>query len=291
MRHVIIFVHGIGEQVTACPEGFSEAVRSAFAASVHRRAGTPPPDDALVWDDVYWADVTQPDQEGLKRRLGIHGRLREFLVGSLGDVVAYSTLPYPPDKYGAIQERFTQAVERAGQLAQEGTEVWLTVIAHSLGTVIASDGIYNLQKSGQFPERMVFGNFFTLGSPIALYGLRYGLDRFTKPLRPKVWINAAFPQDLIGYPLKPLNDAYAEAVTEDLRLTPGGGTCWGRAVEQAVLACIPYLGALLSHSWYFTDRRVIGRIADTLAEQWYNGRQGSQAQGNSAEATEPRRPR
>jgi len=73
----------------------------------------------------------------------------------------------------------------------------LTVIAHSLGSVITSDGLYDLTKNNALPPNLTLDRFFTMGSPIALYGLRYGLANFVRPIRPKLWINFFYPQDLL----------------------------------------------------------------------------------------------
>jgi hypothetical protein len=267
--HCVLFVHGVGEQTPLAPDAFFTRIRRACQRELLRRGGGETQDHALVFEHAYWADITQPDQDALRRRLDVRGRIRRFLIGHMGDVVAYSKLPYPPDKYGEIHERFARSITRLSHAVQRAGSPWarVTVIAHSLGTVIAFDGMYNLQQAGTFPANLRFTNLFTLGSPIALFGLRYGLDRFTKPLRPKVWVNFSYPQDIIGYHLKPLNDAYAEAVTGEVVLLPSESANPFLGVVRMFTARVPGVGAMLAHSWYFTDPHVIGRIARTIAEQ------------------------
>lgn len=269
MRHGVLFVHGVGEQAPRLP-AFEQGIRRAFAQECARQGKPAPGDEGLTWDYVDWADVTQPDQNTLEQRLGMRGMLRMFLVGHMGDVVAYSKLPYPPDKHGEVQRRFADAVHRVSRAVQQAGVpwAWLTVIAHSLGTVIASDGIYDLEKTRAFPANLRLTNLFTLGSPIALFGLRYGLANFTKPIHPPVWVNFSYPQDVIGYPLKPLNDAYAQAVTEDVLLLPSESADGLKGLGRMFTARLPGVGAVLSHSWYFTDPHVIRRIGQTLAAQW-----------------------
>ena len=235
LRHYVVFVHGVGEQTPLNPTAFFARIRRACEREL--------------------------------ARLGVRGRIRRFLIGHMGDVVAYAKLPYPPDKYGEIHERFAQSLARASHAVEQAgsPSADLTVIAHSLGTVIASDGIYTLQKTGAFPANLRLANVFTFGSPIALFGLRYGLERFTKPIRPKVWINFSYPQDIIGYHLKPLNPAYAEAVTDEVLLLPGESATPLVSLIRMFTARLPGVGAMLSHAWYFADPHVIGRIAQTLA--------------------------
>lgn len=242
----LLYVHGVGEQQPGAYFDFGERIRRA----TH---------DWFYWDEAYWANITQPDEQLLKERVGRGGLLHSFYIGSFGDLVAYSKLPYPPDKYTEIQRRFGQRVYLAGIYAQEhnDTNAYLSVIGHSLGSVIASDGLYDMIKSGAFPPNMKLKCFFTMGSPLALFGLRYGLENFDKPVRPQVWLNFYYRQDVAALALKPLNAAYAEAVTEDICLSLDG-------LKHKLIAMVPGLG-IKSHSWYFTDRRVIERIARGLS--------------------------
>lgn len=270
MKHYVIFVHGIGEQRRGESEQFRLRILNAFQAEARRQGKKTPASNDLVWEEAFWADVTQPDQVALKTGTGLEGVLRGFLVSHLGDAVAYSKLPFPPDKYSAIQARFAQAVRKLSDLVPEPeTPAPLTMIAHSLGAVIASDGIYDLNKAGAFPDNLALQHFFTLGSPVALYGLRYGLENFNKPIRPKRWINFYYPQDPIGYPLRWINKAYHEAVEQDARLTPGGGMNWVDQISRPVLGRLPpSLVGIAAHGWYFTDARVVDSVAKALAAQW-----------------------
>lgn len=245
MANYLIFVHGIGEQEPGVYNDFGNRIREATN-----------PD--LYWDEAYWADVTQPDEELLKKRVGRGGFLHNYYIGSFGDLVAYSKLHYPPDKYSEIQQRFSERVYLASKRAEyfNDTNACLSVIGHSMGSVIASDGLYNMISSGTFPQNMKLKCLFTLGSPLALYALRYGIERFTKPIRPEVWLNFYYPQDVAALALKPLNKAYNSAVTEDICLSPG-------SLGRRLISVLPYL-SVGSHSWYFTDPRVISRIAEEL---------------------------
>lgn len=262
--HYIIFVHGIGEQLPGSYDKFCERVRQAFEKEIQRKGRNK---GYLVWEEAYWADITQPDQQELEKRLGITGAIKKFMVGSLGDVVAYSKLSYPPDKYGEIQERFASIIHKLSKKAEEAGDknASLDIVAHSLGTVIASDGIYDLIKTGAMPSNLTLNSFFTMGSPIALFGLRYGLVNFTKPIRPKMWINFLYPKDLIGFPLKPLNAAYEQTVNKDVYLSPGRGYSCIETMKRRFLWAMPFVCASC-HSWYFSDQRVVNKIAEVLAQ-------------------------
>ena len=266
MGHYVVFVHGIGEQQEDSHDSFGQRIKDSFEKQVQKVGQPKPADGEFVWVEAFWADINQPGQEELKRLVPTGGRLRDFLIGSMGDAIAYSKLPYPPDKYGEIQKRFVAKVDLMKKKAAEASDSngLLTVIAHSLGTVIASDGLYELEKNGTFTNNFRFANFFTLGSPIALYGLRFGLSNFDKPVRPEHWSNFRYPQDLIGFPLQVLNEAYRQAVTEDIMVRPGRGS--GRLTEivRSVIGRLPLAG-ITSHSWYFTNKMVIDTIGRKLA--------------------------
>jgi hypothetical protein len=156
----------------------------------------------------------------------------------------------------------------------------LVVIAHSLGTVIASNYIYDLQSYPKkrlisAPVRRAMGRtpldkgetlagLYLMGSPLALWSLRY--DDFGVPVRvpspklrshyPRVkgeWIHFYDSSDIIGYPLKPINDAYNAQVTADRAVNVGSIlTSWNPA----------------SHTEYWTDNDVTKPLAEGLARIW-----------------------
>ncbi len=127
------------------------------------------------------------------------------------------------------------------------------MIAHSLGTVISSDFVYDqLKGTGVLHQRFLFSNFFTLGSPIALFALQYGIELFKSPIRLECkdgkWINIFDLDDPVAYPLKNLNQAYDAAVNVDYEVNTGG---FG-----------------ISHTRYFQNQIVQELIAQKLAQDW-----------------------
>ncbi len=127
----------------------------------------------------------------------------------------------------------------------------VTFIAHSLGTVIASDFIWDRQKEKDFGD-FKLSNFFTMGSPIALFALRWGVELFDQPIRIDVphgcWINILDKDDPIAYPLKGLNKEYDAVVLTDQEVNVGP------------------LG--ISHVQYWKNQGVHKIIAHKLAEDW-----------------------
>lgn len=190
--------------------------------------------------------------------------LRWAVTYFVGDAIAYQTTASDSTIYDEIHGRFEEALRA---VAARNASAPLCVIAHSLGTVIASDHFYDIQNglrpTGKTPLEagQTLTWFYTLGSPIALWMVRHpGLD---KPIRIPAresddvalrssaqWVNFYDPDDIIAYPLRDLSEEYAKAVNEDRPVRVG----------PAPLSATP-----VSHVAYWNDRSVMRPIAQRLA--------------------------
>ena len=270
MRNYVVWVHGIGTQKEGDRRGFERKIRSEFRRRVRSQGGSPQ-NDSIVWESAHWADITQEDQDELKRTLHIRGTLQTLFVDSLGDAAAYSRLRGGGGKFERIQQRLASTLHRLSETAteKEGPDavVPVTVVAHSLGAVIATGTIDHLKESGLFPSNLALKHLFTLGSPVAVYGLRYGLQEFNNPTEVDEWVNIYYGHDLIGYPLQPLGEPWRSRV-RDMELSSGGGVGPMRRVFRSVVGRVNFARNLLSHSWYFNDSRVVDEIAGALLTEW-----------------------
>ena len=151
---------------------------------------------------------------------------------------------------------------------------------HSLGTIIASNYLYDLQADpvkhlisddvralihdNPLEQGHTLSLFYTLGSPIALWSLRY--REFGRPVTvpsPHLsqyhaeiegeWVNYYDQDDVVGFPLKSLNAHYAQVVTRDAPVNVG----------SVIQSWNP-----LSHLGYWTDRDVVEPIALKLIQVW-----------------------
>jgi hypothetical protein len=282
----VAIVHGIGKQAPNFWDGMAAEIVKSFAdtAKISRDAAR----NALVFQPVYWAPVLAAKESLLWGKLLSGGELdflslRRFMVEFAADAIAYQPIPGESNVYGDVHARFADAL--ANLVKRAGPDLPLVVIAHSLGTVIASNYFYDLQKS---PERIAahksdlvpktvrakIGNtplergetlawMFTMGSPIALWSLRYEHPDFGVPIQVPApafrnahpglrcgWINIFDEDDVIGYPLKPL---YGDAILQDKQVNAGGLlSSWNP----------------LSHDGYWTDSDVTDEIAGELAAMW-----------------------
>jgi hypothetical protein len=224
MPVAVLVVHGIGDQPADFADGFTARLRDACRE--HGGDG-----DGLVVRPCWWAPVLQEREDDLARRLGLERlgwtRLRRFMTGFAADALAYQPVPGESGIYDEIHARMDADLAALADAA--GAHAPLAVVAHSLGTVIASNHLWNLQRGrgpGADARPLVHGKtldlLVTMGSPIALWALRW--PGFGTPIAVPApgrgagggWLNLYDGDDVIGYPLKPLNDAYAQAVEADI---------------------------------------------------------------------------
>ncbi|MBK6879916.1 MAG: chemotaxis protein [Elusimicrobia bacterium] len=276
----VAIVHGVGRPEASFADGMMDGLRKRFARATGQ--------DGLVMQPVFWAPVIQNEENTLWARLKAGGpmdfvKLRRFMVDFAADAIAYQPAPRERDMYDAVHAVVARALRELAAAA--GPRAPLCVIAHSLGTVIASNYVYDLQAE---PRRRILpkavravleptplekgetlSGFYTLGSPIALWSLRY--KDFGRPIavpapklaghHPKIkgeWINIYDQDDVIGYPLKSVNDAYKKAVAVDRAVNAGGIlSSWNPA----------------SHMDYWTDDDVLDPIVDSLAKIYRGAQQ------------------
>jgi hypothetical protein len=273
MTHYLLFVHGIGRQQPGFSNGLMDRLNAAYRTNVAKTSRLD--FDPLISEEAYWDDITQVDQEPLRVQLCYEGLsqywpsnlVRRYVLDYITDEISYSKHAYAPRKYKAITGRVDAAVKRLNELAKSAgdTPGSLTVIAHSLGSLIASDALYDMMHEGRFPENLVFENFLTMGSPMALHALRLGVDEFDKPVRPRRWINFMYPQDFMSYPLKAINKAYEKAVEEDVMLRVKRAAFGNHSVLIKLASALPFIGSLVVHTLYDKDRYLIDTVAGVLA--------------------------
>jgi hypothetical protein len=269
-QHGVILIHGIGDQGPDWATAVAERLRQDASAHAGRVLGrAPAPADELVAvHGVHWADILQAPQQQLLKILQAHqlpARLegnmlrrlwnqakhwlrqeeRRFVTEFVGDVIGY----LEPAAREAIHARIDEALEAFAALVEVTEKARpLTIVAHSLGTVIVSDYLRprlaarRARHQRGFHHDWRLENVFTIGSPLALFSLRYGgPEIFTDP--PTIegprgrWVNIYDKDDPIAMPIKMLNEAYGRAVLQDVQVDSGD--------------------YLLAHNGYFTH-------ADTL---------------------------
>jgi hypothetical protein len=280
-RVAVAIVHGVGVQGSDFAEPMIDDLTGRFASElgVSRSEAL----GELAIEAVHWAPVLQDAQTKLWRNVSARGDLdfvdlRRFMVDFAGDAIAYQPTPRSREVYDAVHAVLARSLRALARSA--GPDAPLCVIAHSLGTIIASNYFYDLsqsrrpgmvskavrevKKSTPLENGETLALLYTMGSPIAIWSLRY--EDFGMPIHvpsPKLethhpglvgeWVNFYDADDVIGYPLGALNDAYARSIEGDVAVNVGGPlTSWSP----------------LSHGGYWTDADVTKPIARSLARLW-----------------------
>lgn len=221
--------------------------------------------------------------------------LRWLMMHFVGDAVAYQASPGAREVYDQVHVEVARALGRLRQRA--GAEAPLCVVAHSLGSIIASNYFYDLQaeRAGRGEKvsaavRPHVGEsalergetltwLYTLGSPMALWSLRYpqrGLELPVEVPAPEVaqqraglegeWVNYYDEDDVVAWPLRTLSPAYYRAVRRD---------------ERVSLRGLPFRWTPLIHPFYWSDERVMEGLARSLARGWKHMRSMEAARGGA----------
>jgi hypothetical protein len=275
----IAVLHGIGDQKEDFSDIFSEELTKRFSQNL--KPYFPSPEAELVIEPIYWGSVFNERENEMWVKLSTSAeldfaKLRHFVIHFFGDAIAYQPSVNHNPNYIKVHEVYAKGLQRLSEKA--GKKAPLFVIAHSLGTVITSNYFYDLQYiPNRIPESVkdniaetplekgdTLTGFYSLGSPLALWSLRYAafdvpinvpspnLVKYFPSLSGK-WINLYDKDDVFGYPLKPLNNAYDKAVACDIEINSG----------KLINSWTP-----LSHMHYFTTNDLINRIGDELADTW-----------------------
>lgn len=278
----VAIIHGIGTQ----NEKFANKTITAL-----KKRCQPVMGNDLIAEPVYWAGVLNDAEKELMARARKGGKLRgskirQFMLDFLGDAFAYQPTRHDRTTYDGVHAVFAATLRRLAD--QAGPTAPLCIIAHSLGTIVASNFIYDLQaetvelrpilsamvRARMNPTPLELGQTLTLlymlGSPLAVFSLRFA--DFGKPIQfpaPQLnqyypglngeWVNFYDADDVIGFPLKTLNDDYKRVVTADREINVGKVYAnWN----------------LLAHLGYWTDKDVLDPIASALCQVWkdVNGR-------------------
>ncbi|MBT3923291.1 MAG: hypothetical protein HOF21_12035 [Nitrospina sp.] len=229
--------------------------------------------DALIFREGLWADITQKGEDTLKDRMFNDPntdvdwiKARKFFVDYLGDAISYfkGKVTDIYSQYNAIQKRMDGLIEDLSSDTNPNQNTLLTVVSHSLGTVVLSDYLYDKRDILEPKYQLTFSNFFTLGSPIALYANRFYNHQSKsnpfanfKPQKVKdpngIWVNLFDEDDIVGYPIRPVNSHCKKVVTADLNVSVGSFLAGGTPA---------------SHTGYWEDEEVGKIIAEKLAIDW-----------------------
>ena len=264
----VLVIHGIGGQRA----DFAEPLIRGVNREVKRLGADA---SAIAWQAVYWDDLLVPRQQAYLTRALKDGRLnyqrlRQFVVSALGDAGAYRQRPsgtLAGTQSGRTYERVHARIQEQlsglyhGPLSERPLP--LVLMAHSFGGHILSNYVWDTQqtpdgKLSAFERMHWLAGFITFGCNIPLFTfavdkpatIRFPAARLPERFKEKArWLNFYDPDDILGWPVKPVSPAYARAVDADIRLQVGG----------AVSGWTP-----AAHLLYWRDRRFARHVAEFL---------------------------
>lgn len=272
MSHLgVLIVHGMGNQPVSFADDFIDEVRT-------RLRGLGKNLNTVRFKTAHWSPALDGRENELYRRLSQDhdldwGRIRrDIVLSGLGDAIAYMGPPKMPSLvYDTIHDLIAKAMAELRDDLVKGDKAPLVILAHSLGCAMISNYLWDAQRKryrpsadSVFPRGETLAGLITFGcnlplftlalkpsqvKPIAFPGNKVAscFPRTSATARRKVlrWLNYFDADDILAYPLKPVNAAYNRAVAEDVQIQTG-----------------TILGA---HTGYWTDNSFTKPVARQLA--------------------------
>jgi len=245
----ILSIHGIGEQ----KPGFADKFHTKLTHSLET-------DCEVKCFEFEWQHLIEPEEKSLKNNLfGLCWEItRGFALNYVGDAVAYAK---DSIFYKTCHKELDKKLNEISDWVEDGK---ICIIAHSLGTIISFDYIYNLQNIEAFGNHIFraqstnwidkLDTLFFIGSPLYIYSLQRNSGG--KPIKVKNWLNIYSPFDVIGYPVKNINNAFGNSNVKDLSVVCGGlFSFWN-----------PF-----SHISYFNSKKVLSIICKQITGNYGSG--------------------
>jgi len=240
----IAVIHGMGSQ----KPNYSIPMRN----EINNRLRVDAP--RVEWKEIYWAKILEKREKDYLDEANKHNnldwiRLRRFMINAFGDASAYRKTHDPNSSaYHDIHEKVRKAIADL----DDGSDTPLVVMAHSLGGHIMSNYIYDIQQgrsivtpgSSDFQQMKTLAGIITFGCNIPFFTLAYKKtdihpinfpgNALTPVQKNRAkWLNFYDPDDVLGYPLKAINQRYDRVVSEDIAINVGGiFTSWNPIAHQ-----------------------------------------------------------
>lgn len=230
MKIGVLIIHGIGVEVKEFIEEYEQKVRRSFAAMGQNEIEIIP---------IYYDDILKSNQHEFEKcinnsNLQLKG-VRTLAMQNFGAATVFEEdFEAEGSAYQLVMERVYEALQEM-ESKMKGEEYKLFVFAHSIGTHIISNYIYDAQKT----EEMGIAKFwqsrkssgyekfeklsalltFGCGIPIFISGM-YTIHPIKKPNPNFKWFNYYDKKDILGYPLKLFtrygNKIYDKTVEKDI---------------------------------------------------------------------------
>ena len=197
-----------------------------------------------IFPVMYYSKI-QVNQDDLLSRMNISrpkivSRTRDKIVSSFGDP---STIYYNKESYDYVMQKIKNQF-LAAQAYLNGSDGHIVIIAHSLGTVLISNYLWDAQQAGIKYIKVKL--LITTGSPLPVFisGInKNDIHPIRKTSFRFKWLNFWNKKDALSFPLQKINDDY-NSLVED---TECKKSWW-----------------FISHGSYKNDKRCYKRIAKEI---------------------------
>jgi hypothetical protein len=290
-KHLLIFVHGMG---SGYPQEGYEQLWEAVSQAYCRLKNIDRNNFSQFFEPLYvnWGNVTYEAKKTVFKSAFPHLEIKDFSAWDLTDIRNFRALRHFVSFFlGDVTAYVSCNDNNIRRTIWQQIQPFIidrhySLIAYSLGSVIAFDYLFNLfieqtiflpeytenhQKLSSKIEEDIskyqdnFRHLFTCGSPIGLFMLRKGEiwkdgKNFSDIINPvksepekeinRNWLNFYDRQDILAYPLKNLFDRNPnnyEAAIEDILIDTGDFI-------------------IDSHTQYWHDRKMAQEIAKVLSQ-------------------------
>lgn len=272
----VVVIHGMGSQDKGEDGNEIHPFAKPMIDELYEKVGQHGKDpDQIAWKTIYWANILEGKEDDyftkMKQRSEVDAkRARNFVIKYLGDATGYQKVESSANTaYDRIHERVRDSIKELYDDELDHTSPPpLVVIAHSLGGHIMSNYVYDRQKPddnefadlSDFERMRTLAGMVTFGCNIPLYLFAYDVIKpITFPAKElsndikekSKWLNFYDPDDILGYPLKPIDEYKAMSKLEDRPINVGGlFTSWNP----------------LSHMKYWTDNSLTKPVAKFISD-------------------------
>ncbi len=257
----VLVIHGMGDH------------RPNFADRLirHLNKGLGKLKSRVVFQACHWSPILQAQQDITWQRMVDGGlrmdlrRLRRWIISALGDPATYLSGFFKDDRpvYAEIHERVRSSLQALEPNLDPAGRKPLMVLAHSLGSVIFSNYIWDQTHEAvigktPFEKTETLTSFITYGSNIPLFlppapptkCIRFPSDKLPPELAAvAAWDNLYDPDDVLGYPLADVWDETQGTVIHDRTINVGP---W------------PKSGTPLAHTSYDADADFVDVVVDRM---------------------------
>jgi len=262
----ILLIHGSGTDHSEKLENFKEKVLKFI-----RKKGLDT--NLLEFEIVNWHPAIQVNQEQLwdnyldsDVKLGWKV-LRKFILFNIADNFVYNNLKNESNSvYNKIHNKIYESVLNLKSKVPANSPI--IIISSSMGTVIALDYIWDRQNTDSsdplgkdsFEKLEFLAGLLMFGSTLPMYAGAYPASTYKcitfPPQNLPGYLNDVASwnvyydkQDVLGYPVKPVNNQYKQQVSIEKKVNIGGlFSFWNPA----------------SHLWYWKSKKIQKKVADYI---------------------------